>query len=54
VASAILAKSVRKTRRIIPSGETTNCPVARSATVTTPALRRVRLILLMIQVRIRW
>ena len=54
VARAIFAKSVMKTSSSIARAETTNLPVTRKAIATKADFRMVRLILLMIQVRMRW
>ena len=54
VDSAILAKSVMNTSRIMPSAEITNWPVTRNATTTKPAFRMVRLTLFTIHVSTRW
>jgi hypothetical protein len=51
---AILAKSVMKVSSSIAKAETMNLPVMTYATATNADFRIVRLILLMVQVRMRW
>ena len=50
----ILAKSVIKVSSNIAKAETTNLPVTTYAMATKAAFKMVRLILLTIQVRMRW